>query len=525
MRLYFTFLTLCLCQALIAADPMDPVKIFGRWNSKSTNPIEITVGFDIEEPGFRVYRESIKVSMNGVPQQNLPLPAGEKKLDPFTKKEKEVYLQKTSWPLLLELGGKQTPPEIEIAVTYRACNDKNCHFPKTKKITVSQKKPAAQANVLGSLERFWELLNHVDADRIKALAAQHMWLALLLCFASGILTSLTPCVYPMIPITINIFGRAAQEKSQSSSRVFNFQTFSLAGIYVAGMCTTYSLMGVVAGMTGSLFGKVLQSSFMLGFLTLLFFILALGQLGAFKMALPASWQTKLAQIGSADNPKGIFLMGLFSGLIVSPCVGPVIAGILAFVFDTSNAFIGFIYFLSFSLGLGVLFLLIGGFSGILGKLPRSGPWMMRVNRTLAALMLFAAGYYGLVWAKQVGVIQQRQSQMISWKTIESEALTIASQKKQPVIIDFTAEWCGACHELDATVFSNEKVKEALTRFVPLRLDVTAENEANAELLKKYGIMSLPAIVFIDSEGKLKEQPRVNGVVSVESFLASLETIR
>lgn len=229
---------------------------------------------------------------------------------------------------------------------------------------------AIQSDILESLFGFWNLLKNIDSDQIKLIATQKSWLAVLLCFASGILTSLTPCVYPMIPITINIFGRAAQKHGKNHKvSTFNWHTFFLSSVYVAGMAATYSIMGLVAGLTGSLFGKLLQSSLMLAFLTLLFLTLALGQWGLFKIALPASWQTKLARIGDSESLPGIFLMGLFSGLIVSPCVGPVIAGILAFVFDTSNALHGLVYFFSFSLGLGVLFLLIGGFSGVLAKLP------------------------------------------------------------------------------------------------------------------------------------------------------------
>lgn len=363
------------------------------------------------------------------------------------------------------------------------------------------------------------MLTHVDGDKVKLLAAEHMGLALLLCFASGVLTSLTPCIYPMIPITINIFGRAARSQPTERKGLFNFHTFALAGVYVGGMCTTYSLLGVVAGMTGSLFGKLLQSSWMVGFLTVLFFTLALGQFGLFKIALPASMQTKLSQFGNADKPGGIFLMGIFSGLIVGPCVGPILAGILAFVFDTSSALKGFLYFLSFSLGLGVLFLLIGGFSGILAALPRSGAWMNRVNRVLASLMFIAAIYYGIVWARQVGLISHGNStSTIAWQTDEAAALLLAKQTGKPVLIDFGAEWCGACHEIDAEVFSNPVVQERLKAFIALRLDVTSESPENLKTLQKYGVLSLPAILFLDKNGTLLEKPRINGALSADEFL-------
>jgi thioredoxin:protein disulfide reductase len=384
---------------------------------------------------------------------------------------------------------------------------------------------------MGSLANFWHLLRNVDSNQIKAIATERIWLAVLLCFGSGILTSLTPCVYPMIPITINIFGRASQkQRTQGKASAFNFHTFFLSCIYVGGMATTYSIMGLVAGLTGSLFGKVLQSSFTLGLLTLLFLVLALGQWGLFKIALPASMQTKLARIGDSESLPGIFLMGLFSGLIVSPCVGPVIAGILAFVFDTSNALRGFIYFLSFSLGLGVLFLLIGGFSGFLARLPRSGTWMLIVNRFLASLMILASGYYGTLWYKKTLGSQQSKNAVqltseINWITNENEAVALAKEKKLPILVDFGAEWCEACHVIEQTVFTEPNVVSELNkRFIALKIDVTESNSVNDQILQKYGVLSLPTLVFLDATGKTLENPRVHGVITSEEFLKLLKSL-
>lgn len=386
------------------------------------------------------------------------------------------------------------------------------------------------SDTIGSFISFWNLLKSVDSNQIKTIATEQSWLAILLCFGSGVLTSLTPCVYPMIPITINIFGRASQKQLQRKNiSSFNLHTFLLSCVYVAGMATTYSIMGLVAGMTGSLFGKILQSSFMLAFLTLLFLILALGQWGLFKIALPASWQNKLAQIGDSESLPGIFLMGLFAGLIVSPCVGPVIAGILAFVFDTSNAWRGFIYFLSFSLGLGVLFLLIGGFSGVLAKLPRSGNWMLNVNRVLATLMLVASAYYGNLWyhktlgSKSDTAVTSAGSKII-WETSETAALASANKSGKPIFVDFAAEWCEACHVIEKTVFTNDEVISKLNNnFIPLRIDLTDSNETTEKIMQKFGILSLPTLVFIDASGKILENPRVHGVISTQDFLKILNS--
>ena len=364
------------------------------------------------------------------------------------------------------------------------------------------------------------ILGDLSAERVRALAAENFWFALVLCFVSGVLTSFTPCVYPMIPITINIFGRAAHEGG-THRRGFSPRTMRLAGVYVAGMCATYSAMGLVAGLTGSLFGKLLQSPWVLAFLTLLFLAFALAQWGLFKIALPAGLQTKLSSMGDSKSRVGIFFMGLFSGLIVSPCVGPVVAGILAFVFDTSNAWLGLVYFFSFSLGLGMLFLVIGGFSGTLALLPRSGPWMVAVNRILAALMLVASGYYATLWRKSVvssAPTVAVQGAAIPWMTGEALALRAAGEKGAPLLVDFTAEWCAACHELDALVFRDSRVIGAVRAFVPLRIDVTQDNDENTRILERYGVFSLPAVVFVRPDGSILKEPRVHGVVGPGEFL-------
>lgn len=376
---------------------------------------------------------------------------------------------------------------------------------------------------------FFQLLSQMDAEKMKVIAQNNLWLTLLLCFASGILTSLTPCIYPMIPITINIFGRASQANPSAKGK-FNAKTFKLSAIYVGGMCFTYSVMGLLAGLTGSLFGKILQSPWMLLFLAVLFLALALSQFGLFKLQLPSSLQTALSSKGNAQSGFGIFLMGLFSGLIVSPCVGPVIAGILAFVFDTSDAIKGLLYFFSFSLGLGMLFLVIGGFSGMLSALPKSGNWMNRVNRILASLMLIAAGYYGVLFAKQSGLWTNPQNSTaataskIPWLTDEKAAYEKAKEKNLPIFVDFSAVWCEACHVIDATLFTDPEIEKIIeTEYIPLRFDVSVQDEANEAILKKYGVLSLPTLVFVTPTGVISETPRIHGVLSKEEMIKTLKS--
>lgn len=521
----FLILLFSFCPPLLS-NALDPVKVMGTWVGHHANGIELQLGFHIEESGFRVYKDSVRVAARKAELVDNELPNGLMRFDPFQKKEKEIYGKTVRWLIRIK-PVDPTSSRVEVGVTYRACNDQICLFPKTKWLQIRSDKKEVRADIFGSIGQLLGLATNANSETAKEMATKNIWIAILLCFVSGILTSLTPCVYPMIPITINIFGRI-NAASRSASGKFNIRTFHAAGVYVAGMCFTYSVLGLLSGLTGSLFGRLLQSGFVLGFLTLLFVALSFGQLGLFKITLPSSWQTKLSSLGHTENSFGIFLMGLFAGLIVSPCVGPVLAGILAFVFETSNAWLGLIYFFSFSLGLGVLFLLIGGFSGILAALPRSGPWMERVNRLLAMCLLVAAAYYGVLWMKQIGLIQRSipisGETQIAWHTDEQMALEIALDKKLPVIVDFTAQWCEACHVLENTVYKDPKVVQKIAPIVALRIDVTKETEGNQKKLRQFGVLSLPAVVFVDRSGDILEQPRFFGIFTTEDLLAVLEKL-
>ena len=177
----------------------------------------------------------------------------------------------------------------------------------------------------------------------------------------------------------------------------------------------------------------------------------------------------------------------------------------------------------------VLFLLIGGFSGVLTKLPRSGNWMLNVNRFLATLMLVASAYYGNLWYHKItGSSKESLTTVlgtnIKWQTDEGVALVAARQSGKPIFVDFAAEWCEACHVIERNVFTNSEVASKLnTHFIPLRIDVTEANDTNDKILQKYGVLSLPTLVFIDASGKILENPRVHGVISTQDFLKVLNS--
>ena len=214
-------------------------------------------------------------------------------------------------------------------------------------------------------------------------------LALPVLFAGGVLTSLTPCVYPMIPITAAIVGgQSAGDRSGSMLRPA-LLTFT----YVVGLALVYSALGVFAGLTGTLFGSVSTNPWLYFAMANVLLLAALGMLDVIPIRLPAGIMQRASTMGPAGRFSGAFAMGAMSGLVAAPCSAPVMAAVLTWVTVTKSAGLGFLYLLTFSLGMSTLLVIVGLSSGSLARLPRAGAWMVTVKKIFAIVMIGAAQYY------------------------------------------------------------------------------------------------------------------------------------
>jgi thiol:disulfide interchange protein DsbD len=384
--------------------------------------------------------------------------------------------------------------------------------------------------------------------RLGALLAEGSAIAFAVAFAGGVATSLTPCVYPLIPITVSIFG--ARKASRREAMV-------LSGLYVVGIAVMYSALGVGAALTGRAFGSVMQSPWVIGFVALVLAAMAASMFGAFELRLPSAWQARLGTVGGAGRT-GALAMGLVSGIIAAPCTGPVLAAALAFVAAKGSVAFGFSVMFVYALGMGLLFFLIGAFSI---SLPKSGPWMDTVKSVFGVALLAAAGVFlkdalpeardlfsaarpaalaaagaaaaGVLLgalhggfgqpvarrlAKGIGVVllvggivyaagaagareRARSAEGFTWLGDEAQALAVAKREGRPVILDFWADWCTACKELDRIAWADPRVRAEASRFVAVKLDGTAGSDAFVAASAKYGIVGMPAVVFIDQRGR------------------------
>lgn len=229
----------------------------------------------------------------------------------------------------------------------------------------------------------------IQLPEIGPLLSDHPLTALPLAFLGGVLTSLTPCIYPMIPITASIVGGQAVGSDRPSKR----RAVALTFAYVLGLALVYALLGLLAGMTGTMFGTVSTNPWLHLVMANLLILAALAMLDVVPIRLPAALTTRAASVGAGGRVTGAFLMGSASGLVAAPCSAPVMAAVLTWVSLTKSAALGFLYLFVFSLGMCTLLVAVGISVGVLGVLPRAGVWMIWVKRLFALIMLIVAEYY------------------------------------------------------------------------------------------------------------------------------------
>ena len=379
-------------------------------------------------------------------------------------------------------------------------------------------------------------------------------------FFVGLGLNLTPCVYPMLSITVSLFGTR-----KSTNR---FQAFAKALIYVLGMATMYSVLGTGAAVTGDLFGAALQNKWVLVGLSVVLTLVALSMFGLYVFQLPSAWIAKLTQKKGAGLI-GLYFSGMLVGLIAAPCIGPPVVALLTYVSTKGDPTFAFWTFFVMSLGLGLPYLVLGTFSGLLSKLPKSGVWLIWVERLFGVIMLTVAGFYlslalypegikwvipsALIWggiylalersakypenfsgfkkafgalAVIIGLLLPAfmPKEGVVWETFTPQRLEASLEAGKPVVIDFYADWCIPCHELDQFTYSDPQVIKALEGFGRFKVDLTTPDAVEAqELIGRYEIIGVPTVLFLEPSGDEVEGTRLTGFVPADEFLEILDS--
>ncbi len=473
---------------------------------------------------------------------------------------------------------------LKATLRYQACDDNACYPPRTApieiKIPVADKDGAVNPQYQEAIKGSESALN--DTVGVSGLVeysrgsgglvgrleesfrtGQWVWFTLIL-FVGGLALNLTPCVLPLIPITLGFFSM--QSRGQAGQRV------GLSALYALSMAAMYAVLGTAASLAGKAFGFQFQNPWVLGTLIALIVLFALALFGVYKFQVPPAL---MRYVGARQGWVGAILMGVLAGVAAAPCIGPVIAALIPIVAAAANPMVGFLFFLALGLGLGAPYFVAGLFyERVQKRIPRSGEWTILVERIFGVMLLAVALFfasslmspqvYGWAWIgflgltalyflfgerkeitqprvvrlKQVlGVLfaavmvnnalsMMRPKVEIAWQPYSVALIEQAKAEGKPVLIDFTATWCQACGELKHYTFTDSAVVRESERFVRLVLDATTESDPTVqEALKRHEVVGLPTVIFIDSQGNERRDLRLTGFERANKFLERMQQVR
>ncbi|WP_390376509.1 protein-disulfide reductase DsbD [Alteromonas sp. MTD1] len=528
---------------------------------------ELTISFTIAD-GYYLYLKQFKYVAKQAEIGTPAYPEGVTIEDEFYGKS-EVFYNNVSITVPIESASK----DGVVKIRYQGCADAGLCYPPTVKVVYLE----ALAN--GQQSQTPETQNGAGEEGVASqqfnLAEQlinkdNLPLTLALFFALGVGLAFTPCVFPMYPIVSGIV--IGQGKPKTTSHAF-WLTF----VYVQGMAITYSLLGLVVAVAGAQFQAALQHPVVLAVFIVLFVALAVALFGGFEIQLPAKYQEKLTHMSNNQTPGsfvGVFVMGVLSGLIASPCTTAPLTGILLFIAQTGDMTLGFISLYQLSIGMGVPLILFGMTGGKL--LPKAGNWMNVVKVTFGFMMLAVAivfierlwnsvytdflwaglsiGLFGYYWAinraspntkmklvraiivamgvmGSIGLTHQAGINAGLWGEKQShpefviardlndlrQKISEANRDGKTVMVDLYADWCVACKEFEKYTFPNEKVVSALSNTVWVQMDLTDNTPERQEIFDTFNVLGLPTILFFNQQGEELQKARVTGFMNAEAF--------
>jgi thiol:disulfide interchange protein DsbD len=497
-RLLWLALAVLPAQAASPQDLLEPEQAF-RFSARALAGDAIEVRFEIAD-GYYLYRERFKFAAQNARLGKPELPAGERKKDEFFG-DTEVYRKEVRIRLPVAPGAGDP---LELAVTSQGCADIGvCYVPMDSAATLR----LAALGGRGVPPRAGLAASDLD---VAALFHASTGVVLASFLGFGLLLAFTPCVLPMIPILSGIIAG-------EGARVTKKRALALSAAYVLGMAVTYALAGIAAAYSGSLIAASVQNAWVIGAFALVFVLLSLSMFGVYELQLPGFLRHPLAAAhhqlrgGKLASVAG---MGALSAVIMSPCVAAPLAGALLYISQTRDVALGGTALFAMALGMGLPLLAIGVSGGAL--LPKAGRWMNAVKKFFGVLLLAVAVW--IAWPLFLGGKQETQFVRVA-SIAELDAKLAAPGR--PVMLDFYADWCVSCKEMEAFTFSDARVKAKFERMLLLQADVTANTAEHKALLKRYSLFGPPGIVFFDAQGRELRGLRVIGYQNAERFLKTL----
>lgn len=583
-------------------NPSDVIhwQLAGHDFDPATKKLNLTLSLTTERQ-FTIYEDKLNFEPSaGWKILSKRTPATDEQFDPISQKTVNVY-RNGAFDLVLEASG--TPEEATLKITYVGCTQVICLFPHTEKISIpwsvnpelsqnsvmteppksnestDQKTPVATTGDTSSLEvdpklKGFEEPSHQTleeqfAQKVKA-GDMSLWMLLLIAFVGGILTNLTPCVAPMIPITIRLLAHQTIRPLTSSV------------MYALGIVATYTTLGVIAALSGALFGNLIAHPAVSITFGVVMFVLGLNMLGFGDLS---RLQQLGSQIGSSrGGAVNALLMGAGAGLVASPCTGPILAALLTYTAGRQNTIEAISLLGTYSIGFALPYVFLGASAAKLSKVRVDFRVQILTKLVFASIMfglslyflriplygVFTAlrAYWGLIgWigglagiagsaviilkanfhhrkdfflvptlALGIGLFFGIQSATrsstntaagkIEWYHSEAEAFAAAKAAGKPLIVDAWAEWCEACKKMDVTTFADPNViAEISERWIALKFDLTEMNDQNSAIQERYELQGLPTLTLLPVTANLAEKKSIAGYSSAPALLESLQKHR
>jgi len=525
--------------------------------------------------GYYLYKDKFTVSSATTKLSLIDMPVGTTHYDDYFG-EQEVYYNDVE----LSFSINELNQQHEITFTYQGCADAGLCYPPGKKVLFFDPRLSVITEKNAPIEP--SPTTSEQDDLASLLTNDSLLMTLIIFFGLGIGLAFTPCVFPMYPILSGIIVGSGNKLSTK-------QAFALSFVYVQGMALTYSALGLIVASLGLQFQAYFQHPMVLGSLAVLFSLLALSMFGVLNFQLPSAWQEKLN--GLSNQQQGgrftsVFIMGMISGLVASPCTTAPLSGALIYVAQSGDLFIGGITLYVLSLGMGMPLLLMGISGGKL--LPKAGAWMevikgifgfmllsvvivllarfidelwvnlswslltialagyllhhnsatqtgaaKSIRQLVALVLLIAATVFALApwlgFKTEPATEQTQEASAVTFIQVKgidelNQQLALAKAAGKSVMLDFYAEWCIACKDFEHKTFSDPLIKPLLDQMVLIQSDVTANDELDIELQDKMRILGLPTIVMYNNQGIEQKHLRVVGFQKPQQFKATLTQI-
>lgn len=564
-----------------AADFLMPDQAFKPY-AKVNDKMQIETGVKIAEHIY-LYADKLKLELvdaKGLSIQNIQKPATTK------HSGDNVYLKSPNFIVTLKkdasVNGVQ---DVKLKISYQGCSEQGlCYEPSSKIFNLKIDTSKLSANTAKSVEKTAEKNVKSETDSIADTIKSSSFLVVLATFFGfGVLLSLTPCVFPMIPI---ISGVIISQGEGLTTR----KAFVLSLVYVLAMAVAYTIAGVLAGLFGSNLQAALQTPWVVYSFAGVFVALAFSMFGFYELKLPDALVTKVSSTSNRSGFIGVAIMGFLSALIVGPCVAAPLAGALVYIGQTGDALLGGAALFSMSIGMGIPLILVGVSAGKF--MPKPGAWMTMVNEIFGALMLgvavwmlekvlpssvtvlmfamlgigfsvhfgafdkeghsFKRGVFLIIFiyslalfvsflagepsiSRPLGFLKAQPTysavstvpkKLKFTKVTSLDELNALLQKNKgkKIMLDFAADWCTACKELEEVTFADPRVRKKLSDYVLIRADVTKNTQKEKALSKAYGVFGPPAMIFFDKNLKPKKSKTIIGFVEPDDFLAHLNDL-